>query len=85
MIDEKRRLEARIQQLEEEMEEEQGNSEVLLEKARKSQTQVCFACFCIFISLYNDCVKAFISAHDMHLKCSFLQNKKAICFILIYR
>lgn len=38
--DEKRRLEARIQQLEEELEEEQSNSEILMDKARKAQGQV---------------------------------------------
>lgn len=37
MIDEKRRLEARIASLEEELEEEQSNSEVLLDRSRKAQ------------------------------------------------
>lgn len=38
--DEKRRLEGRIQQLEEELEEEQSNTEILMDKARKAQSQV---------------------------------------------
>merc|ERR1712008_421790 len=37
--DEKRRLDARIAALEEELEEEQGNSEVLMERAKKSSNQ----------------------------------------------
>lgn len=37
LIDEKRRLEARISSLEEELEEEQSNSEVFNERARKAQ------------------------------------------------
>ncbi|KAI8119067.1 non-muscle, Myosin heavy chain [Lucilia cuprina] len=37
MIDEKRRLEARIASLEEELEEEQSNSEILLDRSRKAQ------------------------------------------------
>ncbi|KAL5288885.1 MYH9 family protein [Megaselia abdita] len=40
MIDEKRRLEARITTLEEELEEEQSNSEVLLDRTRKSQLAI---------------------------------------------
>ncbi|KRG04564.1 uncharacterized protein Dmoj_GI19126, isoform B [Drosophila mojavensis] len=40
MIDEKRRLEARIATLEEELEEEQSNSEVLLDRSRKAQLQI---------------------------------------------
>jgi chromosome segregation ATPase len=35
LSDEKRRLDARIAALEEELEEEQGNSEVLMERAKK--------------------------------------------------
>ena len=33
-------LDFRIAQLEEELEEEQGNSEMLMERAKKSQTQI---------------------------------------------
>nr|CAG4640602.1 EOG090X00BY [Eulimnadia texana] len=40
MADEKRRLEARIQALEEELEEEQSNAETLLDRARKSQLSI---------------------------------------------
>ncbi|EDW49752.1 GM19730 [Drosophila sechellia] len=40
MIDEKRRLEARIATHEEELEEEQSNSEVLLDHSRKAQLQI---------------------------------------------
>ena len=40
MIDEKRRLEARITALEEELEEEQSNSEILMDKARKAQLTI---------------------------------------------
>lgn len=40
MIDEKRRLEARIAQLEEELEEEQGNIELLNDRFRKTTMQV---------------------------------------------
>merc|ERR1712019_313074 len=40
MSDEKRRLDARIATLEEELEEEQGNSEVLMERAKKAQINI---------------------------------------------
>lgn len=40
MLEEKRRLEARIAQLEEELEEEQGNMELLNDRFRKSTLQV---------------------------------------------
>jgi len=40
MLDEKRRLEARIATLEEELEEEQSNGEILTDRARKSQITV---------------------------------------------
>lgn len=40
LIDEKRRLEARIATLEEELEEEQSSNEVLLDRARKAQLSV---------------------------------------------
>lgn len=40
MVDEKRRLEARISTLEEELEEEQTNSEALNERCRKSIIQI---------------------------------------------
>lgn len=40
IVDEKRRLEARIASLEEELEEEQSNSEVILERNRKSQLNI---------------------------------------------
>lgn len=40
LADEKRRLDAKIQQLEEELEEEQGNMEMLNDKLRKSVQQV---------------------------------------------
>lgn len=39
-MDEKRRLEARIATLEEELEEEQGNSEILMDRARKGQITI---------------------------------------------
>lgn len=40
MIDEKRRLEARISTLEEEIEEEQSNNEILQDRARKAQLNI---------------------------------------------
>ncbi|XP_074647185.1 uncharacterized protein LOC141903116 [Tubulanus polymorphus] len=40
LMDEKRRLEARIQQLEEELDEEQTNSELLMDKTRKNVLQI---------------------------------------------
>jgi myosin protein heavy chain len=40
MVDEKRRLEARIATLEEELEEEQTNSETLNERSRKAMIQI---------------------------------------------
>lgn len=40
LLEEKRRLEARIAQLEEELEEEQGNMEMLNDRFRKSTLQV---------------------------------------------
>ena len=40
LTDEKKRLEARVTALEDEMEEEAGNTELAVEKARKLQTQV---------------------------------------------
>lgn len=40
LIDEKRRLEARIATLEEELEEEQSNNEVLVDRTRKAQMSV---------------------------------------------
>ena len=40
MADEKRRLESRIQQLEEEFEEEQSNAEIMMDKARKATLQM---------------------------------------------
>lgn len=44
-MDEKRRLEARIAQLEEELEEEQGNMELLNDRFRKTTMQVWFNTF----------------------------------------
>lgn len=40
LLDEKKRLEARVAALEDEMEEEAGNAEIVHEKARKLQSQV---------------------------------------------
>lgn len=40
LLEEKRRLEARITQLEEELEEEQGNMELLSDRFRKTNMQV---------------------------------------------
>jgi len=40
LLDEKRRLEARIAQLEEELDEEQNNAELANDRARKSALQV---------------------------------------------
>lgn len=45
LLEEKRRMDARIQQLEEELEEEQSNSEMLTDKARKALNQVEFDTF----------------------------------------
>jgi hypothetical protein len=44
LMDEKRRLEQRIAQLEEELEDEQSNTELLADKARKSAFQVTNYC-----------------------------------------
>jgi len=44
-LEEKRRLEARIAQLEEELDEEQSNTELANERARKSALQVCDGSF----------------------------------------
>ena len=41
MQEDKKRLEGRIGQLEEELEEEQSNLEILADKARKNGLQVC--------------------------------------------
>ena len=41
LLDEKRRLEARISALEDELEDEQGANADLLDKARKATMQVC--------------------------------------------
>ena len=43
LLDEKRRLEARIAQLEEELEEEQSNMELLNDRFRKTTLQVAYA------------------------------------------
>jgi myosin protein heavy chain len=40
LLDEKRRLEARITALEEELEEEQSNSEILMDRARKANISI---------------------------------------------
>lgn len=40
LLDEKRRLEQRIAQLEEDLEDEQSNCEILADKARKNGLQV---------------------------------------------
>lgn len=40
LVDEKRRLEARIAALEEEVEEEQSNVEILTDRARKAQIAI---------------------------------------------
>lgn len=40
MADEKKRLEARIAALEEDLEEEQSNNEILLDRTRKSQVRL---------------------------------------------
>lgn len=49
LLEEKRRMDARIQQLEEELEEEQSNSEMLTDKARKALNQVEFDFFFIVL------------------------------------
>lgn len=49
LLEEKRRMDARIQQLEEELEEEQSNSEMLTDKARKALNQVEFNFFFIVL------------------------------------
>jgi hypothetical protein len=41
LVEDKRRLEIRIQELEEELEEEQSNVELMVEKAKKNGMQVC--------------------------------------------
>lgn len=44
LSDEKKRMEAKLAALEDEMEEEAGNAELAMEKARKLQTQVIYKC-----------------------------------------
>ena len=43
-LEEKRRLEARIAQLEEELEEEQGNTELINDRLKKANLQVSAGC-----------------------------------------
>ena len=45
LIEDKRRLEQRIAQLEEELDEEQSNTELLADRARKNALQVRLLCF----------------------------------------
>lgn len=40
LLDEKKRMEARLADLEDDLEEEQSNAEILADKARKGQMQV---------------------------------------------
>lgn len=49
MLEEKRRLEARIAQLEEELEEEQGNMELLNDRFRKTNIQVNRLCMSTWV------------------------------------
>lgn len=44
LLEEKRRLEARVSQLEEELEEEQTNSELAADRQRKATLQVGWTC-----------------------------------------
>lgn len=59
-MEEKRRLEARIAQLEEELEEEQGNTEIINDRLKKANLQVPVQAVCVpegFSSLHklSDC------------------------------
>lgn len=45
-MEEKRRLEARIAQLEEELEEEQGNTEIINDRLKKANLQVLVQAAC---------------------------------------
>ena len=51
LVEEKRRMEGRISQLEEELEEETSNLEIMADKARKNGLQVCHQTvqFCRFL------------------------------------
>ena len=49
MIDEKRRLEARISELEDELEDEHTNTELLSDKARKAQLAVIFHIYILLL------------------------------------
>lgn len=70
LADEKRRLEARISQLEEELEEEQGNMELLNDRLRKSGQQVSERralvgrCRCCFIVISDLSLHPFIPKVD---------------------
>lgn len=46
-MEEKRRLEARIAQLEEELEEEQGNTEIINDRLKKANLQVLMQAGCV--------------------------------------
>lgn len=46
-MEEKRRLEARIAQLEEELEEEQGNTEIINDRLKKANLQVLTRVGCV--------------------------------------
>lgn len=60
LADEKRRLEAKIQQLEEELEEEQGNMEMLNDRLRKSAQQVHMLYYGAIILMVADIKKILI-------------------------
>ena len=53
LIEDKRRLEARISVLEEELEEEQSNIEILADRARKNGLQVSEIIFALQHELFN--------------------------------
>lgn len=55
LADEKRRLEAKISQLEEELEEEQSNMEILNDRLRKSTQQVSGHQLLEFVKGLNKC------------------------------
>jgi cell division septum initiation protein DivIVA len=57
LLEEKRRLEARIAQLEEELDEEQNNAELNADRARKTAAQVCTRMLCVTCNYSPSSVK----------------------------
>lgn len=73
-MEEKRRLEARIAQLEEELEEEQGNTEIINDRLKKANLQVpvqaaaaCVLCvLCVCVCELSNCALSNASSCLVH-------------------